>query len=52
MFLHSSLSYHQFFDLEGETGIVVRGIGTCALVKYPAVEEQAQVMATPILEER
>eukprot|EP00731_Ephydatia_muelleri_P006978 Em0003g1226a len=47
------LGYHQFFDLEGETGIVVRGFGTCALVKYPAaVEEQVSVVAQTISEDR
>ena len=25
-------SYNQSFDLEGESGIVVRGIGTCVLL--------------------
>ena len=51
---HLCLSrYHQFFDLEGETGIVVRGFGTCALVKYPAtVEEQVSVVAQTISEDR
>jgi hypothetical protein len=27
------LGYHQQFDLEGESGIVARGYGTCCLLK-------------------
>lgn len=30
--LYFSFSYQQYFDLEGESGIVVRGIGTCVLL--------------------
>ena len=29
-------SYTQSFDLEGESGIVVRGIGTCVSVSSPS----------------
>jgi hypothetical protein len=40
LFLHSYVRYlscpcryQQYFDLEGESGIVVRGIGTCVFLK-------------------
>ena len=31
--LFFSYRYQQYFDLEGESGIVVRGIGTCVFLR-------------------
>jgi hypothetical protein len=31
------VGYHQFFDLEGESGIVARGYGTCCTIRNVSI---------------
>lgn len=44
-----SFSYNQSFDLEGESGIVVRGIGTCVLL-IPAHQSPTTLQAPPTVQ--
>ncbi len=37
------LGYQQFFDLEGEYGIVVRGIGTTALIVKRSTNQNSSI---------